>query len=675
MAKIGIDFGTANSAASYLLPDGTIHVCQSRHGPFLGANTTPSFVRFNADGSVAKYGAAAFEELVDAPGYVVWGVKRLLGKPYQQALQQGELKRFAYPIEEADDGSIDIRIGVMRFKPLDVVRILLQCITKDCEAAFNPIGGAVDEAVITRPAYFEPEAVTELKRAALDPPPGSPKGTPGCFRSVELLTEPEAAANAYSRILWSPDDPEHEKWVMTIDWGAGTLDIVISRMCRDDTGVARVTSVFPAYGDPSFGGFDMDDALVREVHATLGIAGLTPTAEADLRRMVERAKIALSTKPTTECWVAVAGRSLRLSMARDDESIPASERAQTWIVLNEVLDGILNRFRAHMRQAREKAGLRGSDIGGIILVGGPMYMPCVREAIAGEFWDNPRVLQFLRTIRTPDDFPVSPMEAVVRGSLMREPGGPPVSRVASRSYGYLLAGDVGDILVEEGFPLPVSRQAEHIGIRRITAGGSVAVSLLQVEKHTVDGTKCYRKGRYPFTPLVRDGERARIGVELDVSVDEELVLKVADETESQLPVMTLRLAQHEVHKIPGFTRIRPEPEEPEDPVPPPPPRPIPLVRVREVTRQVDSLLTAVGRNAAGQDPEVAGRCLTLKSLLDRVPDEPLSLDVQKLHFSELCIAAVQLVNVLKCTGCFGASDIEKWLQAFEGVAGHRPERA
>ena len=248
MAKIGFHFGTANSAASYRLPDGTIHVCQSRHGPFAGAMTTPSFVRFNADGSVAKYGAAAYNELVHAPEYVVWGVTRLLGKGYQQARQNGALQRFAYPIEESADGSIDIRIGVTRYKPLDVVRILLQCIKKDCEAPFNPIGAAVDEAVITRPAYFEPEAVTELKRAALDPPPGSPNGTPGRFRSVELLTEPEAAGNAYSPVLWSAHDRQREKWVMTIVWSADTLDVVISRMCRDDTGVARVTSVFPPYG-------------------------------------------------------------------------------------------------------------------------------------------------------------------------------------------------------------------------------------------------------------------------------------------------------------------------------------------------------------------------------------------------------------------------------------------
>ena len=123
MAKIGIDFGTANSAASYRLPDGTIHVCQSRHGPFMGANTTPSFVRFNPDGSVAKHGSAAYDELVQAPELVVWGVKRLLGKSHKQALRETELDRFTYPIEEATDGSIGIRIGTTLYKPADVVRI------------------------------------------------------------------------------------------------------------------------------------------------------------------------------------------------------------------------------------------------------------------------------------------------------------------------------------------------------------------------------------------------------------------------------------------------------------------------------------------------------------------------------------------------------------------------
>ena len=453
---------------------------------------------------------------------------------------------------------------------------------------------------------------------------------------------------------------------MTIDWGAGTLDIVISRMCRDDTGVARVTSVRPAYGDPSFGGFDMDDALVREAHATLGLAELAPTAEADLRRALERGKIVLSTKPTTECWVGSGGPALRLCMARDPESIPASERTQNWVVLTEVLGGILDRFKAHVRQARVKAGLGGSDLGGIILVGGPTYMPCVRQAIAEEFWDNPRILRFLQSIRTPEDFPVSPMEAVVRGSLMREPGGPPVKPVASRNHGYLLAGDVGDILVEEGTPLPVSRQAQHIGIRRIAPGSSVAVALLQVEKDKVDGTTCYRKGRYPFTPVVREGRRARIRVELDVSVDEELVLKVADDTESQLPPMTLRLVHHEVHKIPGFTKIIADPGNGDGNNPELPPEPIPRIRVREVKSQVESMLAAVGRNPAAQDSEIAERCPRLRNLLDRIPDEPLSRDLHKREYSELCNVAMELANALACKGYFGASDIDRWVDAFEG---------
>ena len=396
-----------------------------------------------------------------------------------------------------------------------------------------------------------------MKRAALDPPSGFPKAAPGCFQSVELLTEPEAAANAYSRILWSPDEHEREKWVMTIDWGAGTLDIVISRMCRDDTGVARVTSVFPPYGDPSFGGFDMDDALVREVHATLGLQKLDPLAEADLRREVETGKITLSTKPTADRWIAVAGQSLRLSMARDEQSIPASERSQNWVVLNEVLGGILDRFKGHVRLALDKGGLRSSDLGGIILVGGPMFMPCVREALTGVFEDNPHILRLLRGIRAPADFLVSPMEAVVRGALMREPGGPLPPRRVSRSYGFLLDGDVGDVLVDQGTPLPegsrpLARDAKHIGVHGMSAGGSVVVSLLQVEKDTLDGTKHYKKGQYPFTPLVRDEGGAQIRVELNVSADEEVFLKVADETESQLSTLEIPTYENRQDRDPGI---------------------------------------------------------------------------------------------------------------------------
>ena len=91
-----------------------------------------------------------------------------------------------------------------------------------------------------------------------------------------------------------------------------------------------------------------------------------------------------------------------------------------------------------------------------------------------------------------------------------------------------------------------------------------------------------------------------------------------------------------------------------------------LTRVRDVKLHVGQLLTAVDQNPSCRDPNVAGACVKLRRFLEMVPDEPLSNDVQKVSFSELCNAAVKLVNELQSRQCFPPGHIDEWLKAFLG---------
>jgi molecular chaperone DnaK len=126
MTTIGIDFGTYNSEAAYILPNGEVILLQAYHGPTSQGYTIPSFIKFFANGKFEKYGEPARQDLSVAPHLVVWGIKRLLGKSYQKAKDEKELDRFQYPIEKANDGSMLIPIGNKKCQPIEICKIFLE---------------------------------------------------------------------------------------------------------------------------------------------------------------------------------------------------------------------------------------------------------------------------------------------------------------------------------------------------------------------------------------------------------------------------------------------------------------------------------------------------------------------------------------------------------------------
>ena len=555
MATIGIDFGTFNSAASYITRDGKVVLLQAYHGPtFQGDNVIPSFIKFMANGMVEKdgekdkYGEKAREDLAIAPHLVVWGIKRLLGQDYQSANDKGELGRFRYPIEEAEDGSIDIPIGSKRYTPTEITKLLLQNIKADCEdPSFNPIGVTIEKAIITHPAYFDANQIQALRDAAREVE----------FEEVELITEPEAAANAYKDIL--DFSSERKKWVMTIDWGAGTLDIVISKFSLNEEGRPKIVSAFPAYGDPRLGGMDIDDALFEEVKNCSGLDDLDLTTSGKLRLEIEKGKIELSEKPTTKkfCMDKGRGKNIKVNMAVKEKDIPSGENKERWIILEKVLgknkvvnnkESILERFKTHINFAMTKNGITTEDMDQLILVGGPMYMPCVREAIADVFEDNENVLSQLKEIDK-NGFPVSPLEAVVRGAIIKTKLSDGLIK-DSFGYGYLLDRMAGEILIHEGTVRPgkgnTLEKKEKDKLNKLMAPGEpIQVSLLK-KVTTPDGENFFRMGDYEFVPIVRMGTAFSPILEMDS--DGVITLKMVDYYSSS-DLFTIKLSKHQEIEI------------------------------------------------------------------------------------------------------------------------------
>lgn len=582
MASIGIDLGTYNSAASYMLPDGKIVMLKAYHDTTYQGDVIPSFLKFFANGELEKYGEPARQELEITPHLVVWGIKRLIGQSYQMAVDKreiGENSRFGYPIEKAADGSIRIPLALNKiYTPTDIIKMLLQKIKTDCEASFNPINGTITKAVVTHPAYFDGIQIKSIKEALR-----KDEILKTGFDEFELLSEPEAAALAYKDIISFVDN----QYVLVIDWGAGTLDMVTAKFHLEN-GMPKITNVSPAYGDNRLGGIDMDDALMKEAQRLYHFDEMNPKIKSVLRVEIEKAKIDLSNKPWSIKFFLYKGKNVRLKMAIDMESIPSGENTEDWILLESVLKEILAKFKKHLLHAVRELTPLGIDQ--LILVGGPMYMQSVRNVIKEAFNENENVLVQLKKIEE-EGFPVSPLEAVARGAgIYASADRGRIKKDDSRNaygYGYLV-GITGEILICSGMKGGIEKQTKQPLSMLVLPGQEIPLSLLK-EEDTSEGKKYYRRGDYTFNLVCGPLGTSFYPI---VELDKDLIpiLKIKDNN-SPNPPLTLSLSSHHDILIPK--PIPPAPGEGIIDSQPPPQGDIPVEQVERLHQESNSAVNFI----------------------------------------------------------------------------------
>jgi len=392
---IGIDLGTTNSEAAYM-EGGRPTIIPSAEGSAFGGKMFPSVVAFTDDGE-RLVGEAAKRQSVLNPDGTVTRIKRQMGTDHR------------------------VKIGKKQYSPEEISAFILQKIKADAETF---LGEAVTEAVITVPAYFNDSQRQSTKDA----------GKIAGFEVKRIINEPTAAALAYGL------EKEGEHKIVVLDLGGGTFDVTIMEMGE---GVFEVVSTS---GDTHLGGSDMDDAIVDyladDFQRKNGIdLRADPKALQRLRDAAEKAKIELSGTLSTEInlpyiWADTSGpkhMELKLSRAK----------------LQDLVEPILNRCDAPIRQAFKDAKLKPSDMDKVILVGGPTRMPITRE-------------YFERVIGKKAARGVDPMQCVALGAAIQAG---------------VLQGDVTDVLLLDVTPLT-------LGIETL---GSVMTPL--IERNTTIPTR------------------------------------------------------------------------------------------------------------------------------------------------------------------------------------------
>ena len=455
MSKIiGIDLGTTNSAFAYMVA-GKPEVITNAEGD----RTTPSVVAVTKKGE-RLVGKVAQRQRVTNPKNTIYGIKRLIGRKFDDEEVQRDLKISPYKIVKKGHG-VAVEMDGKEYTPEEISAMILSKIKADAEAF---LGEPVTEAIITVPAYFDDSQRQATKDA----------GKIAGLEVKRIINEPTAAALAYG--LESKKDDK----IVVFDLGGGTFDVSVLEL---GDGVFEVMST---NGDTHLGGEDFDNILVNYlVDQFKQESGIDITNDAAAMQRVkdeaEKAKKELSSSTSTDINLPF--------LSADTDGPKHFEYTLTRAKLEELVEPLLDRLASPVEKALQDAKLNTKDIDEIVMVGGMTRMPAVVEKVKKLFGKDP--MQGVN----PDEV-VAVGAAIQAGVLQGDVKDVLLLDVTPLTLGIETMGGVRTPLIDRNTTIPTSKSEVF---------STASDNQPQVEIHVLQGEREFAKDNKSLGRFILDG--------------------------------------------------------------------------------------------------------------------------------------------------------------------------
>ena len=494
MSKIiGIDLGTTNSCVA-VMESGSPKVIPAAD---TGRNVTPSIVEpvKGLVGDVAK------RQMILNSKNTIYSIKRLMGRKFSDPEVKRTIDMVPYKIVSGKDNMACVEVDGKAYTPQEISAKVLQTMKAHAEAY---LGGPVDSAVITVPAYFDDSQRQATKQA----------GEIAGLKVERIINEPTAAALAYGL------DKKSAHTVAVYDLGGGTFDISILEL---GGGVFEVKAT---NGDTHLGGDDFDQVIMNwiadEFKKENGVDLKKDTqALQRIRDAAEKAKIELSSSVEIEISQPYItqnnGQPLHLSLKL------------TRAKLESLVDDLIQKTVIPVKACLKDAKIDVSKIDEVVMVGGMTRMPKVIEVVKKLFGKEP-------------NRSVNPDEVVAVGAAIQ---------------GGVLTGDVKDVVLLDVTPLtlgletlgsvmtPLIERNTTIPTSKAQVFSTAADSQTSVEIHVLQGERPMAADNKTLGRFILDGIPPsprgvpQIEVTFDIDASGILTVKALDKATNKTQHITI----------------------------------------------------------------------------------------------------------------------------------------
>lgn len=256
---IGIDLGTSNCCISYIDEKGKIVII--REDPSSNHITIPSIIDVTSmDKGIISCGHEIDKNHIYHNTNIFHNFKRLIGHTVEDLTDPTNntniMEILSYKIESGENGIYCCSNTGKKYSISEVIFLLLRYLKGIIERHLSKMNIMGWKCIVTIPAYFN-----EIQRRI----------TMDAIRIcnlplLKLLNEPTAASFAYLYHNNVLENATFNKKIMVIDYGAGTLDMTVLEITRDDDDMeGTLCEVLGTCGDNNFGGIDITKKVYKSL--------------------------------------------------------------------------------------------------------------------------------------------------------------------------------------------------------------------------------------------------------------------------------------------------------------------------------------------------------------------------------------------------------------------------